>query len=830
MTPIVFFQYLGNYAKALSFKSRGNALARGLLAMRGPFGRAERRPVAGVRIIVERNLNRAKVTIIAAGGVTVSYEFHAGFDFYIRPVKISYAAAELVGGIGSLDLNNPGDSIKIFGRITRTDFINSESRPFDGLQFDLEAPLTELEPKIYQPPDVATLQKVLPEDTWVPNGYQRQRGGQYVWWDKNDATRYVVSPAGVGHLNGTTVRGMYAVGTGLFDTHFYQSDQGFDIYPTLHTGKDSAQNIAGGFESDSWWRRVALQTVTDPIHGTRTFVVATDRFGRFRIYPLSATAGLVLDRDGQFDPNETVPLAEIKTATVAWPSWVYQHVAGDDRVGEIYWTFNSDGTRAVTCPIQRLEPTNGAAGSVQRIILLRDPRRTQTIEDGILFRNPDDVSPGGEGTANANGRPLHNDKPGLIEVSIDIELTGSSPEDFTVAANIQRSQHDDGRYYVSADYAFADPRLQALGIEQDDLISCELDIFYWSEAQAEQAIGVEPAKGDDTVNPPFVGIYRMTNVMARQTWVSEKPDNSTSSAHDERAASAELYFYNNTRAYEVWRMPLLLNGAITANNVVFSSTWGGFLDDFATCSFNVQGAVPSTRDLYQVLVESINCRNLAVVGLANQFEGENSGAVPFFWTGFVCAYGALIREDWQPRPGFNYRPGFEPKPVFRLDRATQNPPASLLASAAAGYSWRRLDCQLPAEVGFYNVLEMEACNPNVYNTATVNPDGHIAVATLWKSAGGSSAGKTRQPNTGGEEFSLNYTVGSDIIGLWDSDEGRYEALRHRTIYNSFFLDNKSYWETSFRNRIVHHPDPDDYQDTVWRVGCFQNVGFFVIED
>lgn len=66
-------------------------------------------------------------------------------------------------------------------------------------------------------------------------------------------------------------------------------------------------------------------------------------------------------------------------------------------------------------------------------------------------------------------------KRALVELAIEITITGTGEDDFEVSTAIMRFTGP--RWFTNADYAFRDARLQAKGVELDDLITSELVLY-----------------------------------------------------------------------------------------------------------------------------------------------------------------------------------------------------------------------------------------------------------------------------------------------------------------------------------------------------------------
>lgn len=228
-------------------------------------------------------------------------------------------------------------------------------------------------------------------------------------------------------------------------------DVAFDAAPSLfNSARDSEPVGSTGLVPDAdWYRRAALQRVTDGTYGTRTFLIMFDVSGDIHVYPANAEIDGAL-RSGapasyirqQIKTN--VPQRFVKTARAPLPAWCRKPLySSRDAFPPVYdsawvaqyqsdvpqylWNFDSAGTKACCIVYEDLDPPTLLNGSVPTVV----------------------------GVPN-NGKPVQETLPGLIEVGLEIVLTGASPDAFTFTPRLLREFRPsvDKRYFVAADYAW----------------------------------------------------------------------------------------------------------------------------------------------------------------------------------------------------------------------------------------------------------------------------------------------------------------------------------------------------------------------------------------
>ncbi len=322
--------------------------------------------------------------------------------------------------------------------------------------------------------------------TWA--SWQQQKTAEYVWWLNNESEAIVTSTKslGYGRLNQAGVFG----NTTCYTFDWTAQDAGFDVPPAYYD-KNGSQVGAPQLEEGVWWRRAAVQEVM--YNGVpRRFFIMTDTVGRFHVYPVKPYHRTEPDYDYLFLPPE-----KFKTATPTYPSWVTVPAVGETSLGaEFVWTFNKDATKAVTIPFHRqdaevvipdacqdMNPTAypGGAGTFASYTAaaggtytLSNPNKVYFYTSGTTpYKIPS------SGTARAK-----TDFPGLLEVGIEISVTGPNSMDFEVEVNVLQTDYylDSGRYYIDAGYLLKNERLgetaeTVLGAPEDTLLTAEIELW-----------------------------------------------------------------------------------------------------------------------------------------------------------------------------------------------------------------------------------------------------------------------------------------------------------------------------------------------------------------
>ncbi len=309
------------------------------------------------------------------------------------------------------------------------------------------------------------------------------------------------------------------------------TDLGYDVMPTVHQSGVSARSAAPYADEPNWWRRAAVQVVDG-----RSFLVMTDMQSNVTVVPASyltdpEAALFPKDKGVTVAPGSYMPagVAVPSMATMVRPtriaglSWaggtsIYPNVVGvgdspiEDAMYEAdghpigrgeypgpapgfdpdkqyqkhdyVWAFNSTGTRMVT--IVHADRNNGHA-DLTVMDITQENKQYGTAPTRSPWRRIAQCGanmhvPALTQAAYATWLSKFDGVSGveiftraLLEVSINITVTGEGEDDFTVSIVPTRFIKD--RWFTGADYAFRDERMTAKGVDLDDLITSELVLY-----------------------------------------------------------------------------------------------------------------------------------------------------------------------------------------------------------------------------------------------------------------------------------------------------------------------------------------------------------------
>lgn len=232
-----------------------------------------------------------------------------------------------------------------------------------------------------------------------------------------------------------------------------QTDFMYDAAPSLFQAGGEGGPLGGsGLVPDAdWYRRAATCVVEHPEYGSRRFVVMVSADNKFHAYPTSSEIDPALVDDSPYQAQQiktNVPEKFVKRAAAPLPVWCRQSAmssrdefagaAGDPgqetqyvrEVPQYLWEFNSAGTKACCVVFEDLEQPAG-----------------------FNFSRPIYLLPG------AGGGEVGETLPGLLELGIDIALTGEDPEEFTFALRVLQALRPsvDSRYFLAANYSWVVP-------------------------------------------------------------------------------------------------------------------------------------------------------------------------------------------------------------------------------------------------------------------------------------------------------------------------------------------------------------------------------------
>ena len=240
------------------------------------------------------------------------------------------------------------------------------------------------------------------------------------------------------------------------------TDVGYDMAPSLFRKRGNPRIAAPDAD---WYRRAAYTRVDSAVHGSRSFCLMTDVSGYLHVYPANEVRYDLLTEESPYldqSIKTTVRNRFVLSKNIPHPAWAQPYpatAARDDddplNIATHYpphngkrWAFNSTGTRMVSVTL----------GTVPIPPLGDTPDKPELIGQSFGFS---------EATM------------GLVEVGIQITITGANSEDFEVElATVREFAPGAGRYFAAADYYWGDLEGQtATSLHKDDLMTIELDMY-----------------------------------------------------------------------------------------------------------------------------------------------------------------------------------------------------------------------------------------------------------------------------------------------------------------------------------------------------------------
>jgi len=195
-----------------------------------------------------------------------------------------------------------------------------------------------------------------------------------------------------------------------------------------------------------WPRSAGIRKVVDALYGTREFAIYVDAFDQVSAFPTAEITSVVEGGDGT--PNQNVLDTYVQYARVAFPAWVYAKTekfstyfsANPGDIGltefpEYDWKIHPDGTKMCAVVYERDAATFDAAhygafdhtwdGTSGHKAFMPNATSWGVFNTEAFGINPQFGSFDSPSTMYQVGT-------GLLEVSINISLTGTNPEDFTL--------------------------------------------------------------------------------------------------------------------------------------------------------------------------------------------------------------------------------------------------------------------------------------------------------------------------------------------------------------------------------------------------------------
>lgn len=269
-------------------------------------------------------------------------------------------------------------------------------------------------------------------------------------------------------------------------------DIGYDV-PYMDGDKSDPVRIAYIKDTADWPRANGRQLVEDDDFGSREFAIYVDAFNQFAVFP---TAGITALNPA--DPYaQNVPEFLVRRLEPELPAWCYvpstkakDYWASNPNTlewavdePETEWKFNHLGTKAVAILFER------EAYSFDSTYWAVDPSATQEFDAtdfaalsswmGVFSNYTESFAPY---TYNPTRYFI---APGVIEVEIEIELTGPNLEDYVAKLKVRTVRQasvdeDKSRWAMAVGYVWYDiPKNKHLGrnVKAGELVA--LDVEYW---------------------------------------------------------------------------------------------------------------------------------------------------------------------------------------------------------------------------------------------------------------------------------------------------------------------------------------------------------------
>lgn len=221
---------------------------------------------------------------------------------------------------------------------------------------------------------------------------------------------------------------------GSIDAHDLR-DVGFDVPWAVSDGINPIRRAFIRGEAD-WPRASGLQTVKSDQYGTREFGLYFDAFNQIAVFPTAAIEPL-----HKPDPYEqNVKEMYVRRQKIPLPTWVYQPTmrfmdffqASGGSVGaiefpEIDWKLHPDGTRACAVVVERQAALYDTAYWTTNVgtdpYLQEDFDNFANEHTGFAARHNVYIEPDNQPQRYFIGS-------GLVEITLEIQITGSKLEDF----------------------------------------------------------------------------------------------------------------------------------------------------------------------------------------------------------------------------------------------------------------------------------------------------------------------------------------------------------------------------------------------------------------
>ncbi len=429
------------------------------------------------------------VTIISSG---FNYEFSTPGDRFITD---TYAGIKTARGYGVKVKLNPYKDADIDKFVATPTGSNAEASPTGAWKYENDVlALAKFAPhrQIWQIEHIPAhvYYASIPVDPALPSGARKLDARTTLadsWTCATETTNLnITSQSG-------TLTFDYTYGVPSIVKHFPPFDIIYDIGPSLYKKGMYPEKRQGIVPDSDWYKRAATRVVQNDEFGPRTFIIMTDITNRFYVYPV-APLDLSLDDGSTYAAQlikTNLPDKYVKSQPAPFPGWARQ--AGGQKARDWYkanpletapdalvwrkkymkefpqyrWAFNSVATRAACVAYHDYEEIIGKDG----------------------FGEPPPATP--EKTGNAGQKVglgpfggfqyfIKEAVPGMVELALDIIVTGPDLEDFEFILTPHSEIDPNGadRYILAVDYSWGPrPGKDSYGADLDDMILMEMDVY-----------------------------------------------------------------------------------------------------------------------------------------------------------------------------------------------------------------------------------------------------------------------------------------------------------------------------------------------------------------
>ena len=352
-------------------------------------------------------------------------------------------------------------------------------------------------------------------------------------------------------------------------------DIGYDIPWMDGSGVATVRLAALNNNTVDWPRASGLVTVTDPIFGKREFAIYIDANDQFFVFPTSQIDKITIGGDG--NPIQNVASKYVKQAAVVWPAGLWRKseryrdfiesppagAPGADGLSSTQGTFGAYTGTLGDFPEYdwRVHPDGTKACAV---MFYREPAiydvaytSTSTSTETDFNENLRDQTTGIYGLNGFGSTVFPAYLPqrysfgnALIEVALNLALTGTDPEDFTFSAtaNVVRDPNTSDYWTFLTGYSWYDIAVddsvpfaeRAYQVNRGDLLSLDIERYY------------QPTTG--TIGDgegPYLTLLRLRNLTkdtVLNTFGGDSTDVTQLLAYD--MASASFAFQAHTRTMD----------------------------------------------------------------------------------------------------------------------------------------------------------------------------------------------------------------------------------------------------------------------------------------